>query len=256
MTHQSLWSYDDQDGWERLECSQCKGIRQSPVAIYDEQAEESPNLAPLKFEHWGRFALGTATNITNGRSINFAPAPGTQDAIFINHKGRYVLQQFHMHWGLASGEGSEHVLNGKQYEAEIHFVHLKEGANPAAPSGDSYAVLGVFCEEEPQGETTGVWKQLLVPKDYGAQLPIFDVNYKDLLPTDTEPYYHYEGSLTTPPCSEIVMWYVLKNHIKIPSTVLNQFRQITDVNGNRMGATFRKVQPMNGRIVQNLNLKR
>ena len=245
MSGHSHWNYSDQEAWKHVAGSQSSGKRQSPVAIYDAQAAKSQHLVPLKYEHWGTFSSGQAKN--NGHSINFSPA--THDGKFINHKGTYALHQFHIHWGRKSGEGSEHTLNGKQYEAEIHFVHLKEGADPKAPKGDSYAVLGVFCQEDPV-EPTGAWKQLKFPREYEATSPLSDVNYKEFLPEDAGSYYHYEGSLTTPPCSEVVMWYVLKNPIKIPTAILQKFRQIKDSLGHELETNFRHVQPLYDRKVQ------
>eukprot|EP00731_Ephydatia_muelleri_P039011 Em1042g1a len=180
MSGHSHWNYSDQ-AWKHVAGSQSSGKRQSPVAIYDAQAAKSQHLVPLKYEHWGTFSSVQAKN--NGHSINFSPA--THDGKFINHKGTYALHQFHIHWGRKSGEGSEHTLNGKQYEAEIHFVHLKEGADPKAPKGDSYAVLGVFCQEDPV-EPTGAWKQLKFPREYEATSPLSDVNYKEFLPEDAD----------------------------------------------------------------------
>lgn len=245
MSGHSHWNYCDQETWKHVSGSQSNGKRQSPVAICDAQVVKSPALVPLKFEHWGTFSGGQAKN--NGHGINFSPA--THDAKFINHKGTYTLQQFHMHWGQKPGEGSEHTLNGKQYEAEIHFVHLKEGADPKAPKGDSYAVLGVFCQED-HCEPAGAWKQLKIPTECGAELPLCDVNYKEFLSADTGSYYHYEGSLTTPPCSEVVMWYVLKNPVKIPTAILQKFRQIKDSEGHEVVTNFRHVQPLHDRQVQ------
>ena len=246
MSAHSHWNYSDQDGWKHVEGSQSDGKRQSPIAIYDAQAVKSPApaLIPLKFEHWGTLSSGHAKN--NGHSINFKLI--TQDAKFINHKGTYVLHQFHLHWGQQTGEGSEHTLNGKQYEAEIHFVHLKEGADPKAPTGDSFAVLGVLCQVD-LAEPTGTWKQLTFPTQYEAETPLSNVNYEDLLPKDTGSYYHYEGSLTTPPCSEVVQWFVLKNPVKIPTAVLQKFRQIQDPEGHQLVKNFRSVQPLQDRKV-------
>ena len=244
MNAHSHWNYSDQDGWVHYEGSQSNGKRQSPIAIYDVKAVKSPALSPLKFERWGTLSNGHAKN--NGHGVNFTPE--AQDARFINHKGTYILHQFHLHWGQRTGEGSEHTLNGKLFEAELHFVHLKEGADPKAPRGDSFAVLGVLCQED-HVEPTGTWKQLTFPTRYEANTPLSNVDYKDLLPMDTGSYYHYEGSLTTPPCSEVVQWFVLKNPIKIPKAVLQRFRQIQDPEGQQVVANFRHVQPLQDRKV-------
>ena len=222
-----------------------EGKRQSPIAIYDAQAVTSPALLPLSFcDKWGVLSTGAAKN--NGYGIYYAPE--IKDAKFTNHMGTYVLQQFHMHWGQRKGEGSEHTLEGTQYEAEIHFVHLKEGADPQAPKGDSFAVLGVLCQED-SAEQTGAWGNLKFPREYPGELAINGVNYKELVPSNKD-YYYYEGSLTTPQYAEVVQWFVLKNPVKIPTAILNECRQIQDRGGQPVVENFRAVQDLHGRVVQ------
>ena len=250
MCEQSYWTYSDQKAWVHVTGCQCNGKRQSPIAIYDAQAVKSNALVPLTFEHWGTFASGQAKNIVP--SVIYSPT--NHDAKFINHNGTYVLQQFHMHWGRQPGEGSEHTLNGKQYDAEIHFVHFKEGADPKAPKGDSYAVLGVLCQEDDAEPISGGWERLEMPTEYNTEVSVSNVNYKGFLPVDATSYYHYEGSLTSPPCSEVVSWFVLKNPVMIPTAILNKFRQIKDPGGIPLVSSFRPVQPLHDRVVHVFNL--
>ena len=82
-----------------------------------------------------------------------------------------------------------------------------------------------------------------MPKDAGGKNEIdkFTINPNDFLPKD-RGYYHYLGSLTTPPCTQIVEWYVMKNPITLSQKQLEQFQNL--YNGN-----FRPTYPLNKRIV-------
>ena len=75
------------------------------------------------------------------------------------HTGEYVFDNFHYHWGASTGCGSEHLVDGKQYDMEIHFVFKKvNNTNPNA--GDAISVIGIFGEVSNSVEATGVWKQV------------------------------------------------------------------------------------------------
>ncbi len=168
----------------------------------------------------------------------------------LEHKhGTYVMKQFHMHWGRKTGEGSEHRINGLQHEVEIHFVHIKEG--PANASQRDYiTVVAVFGEIDEKAELSGPWLQLNASRiqKHGAHYEIPHFHLAGLLPKNKN-YYHYEGSLTTPPCSETVLWFVLKEPIRIPGAFLDQLRKVEDTHGFANQANFRKPQDLAGRIV-------
>ncbi|VDN15277.1 unnamed protein product [Dibothriocephalus latus] len=116
---------------------------------------------------------------------------------------RYILQQFHFHWGHESKWGSEHHVDGFSYSGEMHLVFLAErysAQNDALEDPEGLCVLAVF----------------LHPSKYGANTLICHHNevifffLKDL-----SRYYTYEGSLTTPPCSECVRWIVCADPVEI-----------------------------------------
>ena len=182
----------------------------------------------------------------NGFTLIFFPHD--KKTTFKNHLGTYILQQFHLHWGRGPGEGSEHVIDNKRFDAEIHFVHVKEGADIKHLQPDSFAVLGVVCEKDYSGVLQGSWRQLAIPTRYDLEVPITGISYNDFLPTSHD-YYHYGGSLTMPPCSEAVQWFVLKQSVKIPVSVLRKLRQIEDGSGGTLQCNIRRLQPLNDRQI-------
>ena len=167
----------------------------------------------------------TGTFINTGHSVRFDPAAGSPTALFQNHLGTYELLQFHFHWGATSYEGSEHTYNGKSAAGELHFVTKKTSGVPTA--GDALAVLGVFLISDTSIPLTGSLKELVnnIPTVDHAAYSVEGVRLTDfLLPPQFMSYLHYEGSLTTPPCSEIVQWFVLRYPLRVPSVFLDSLR--------------------------------
>ena len=251
------FNYENQEAWADLPGSVSRGSCQSPIDIFTKDVRSSGALPQLKFTGWNVPVSGTLQN--NGRSIQFTQhATDSTPCTFHNHKGAYVLQQFHFHWGESEGKGSEHCIDGQQYEAELHIVHSKEGAS-AKTAADALSVIAVFCKVDDAAEGSfpptlkneSVWELLDIPQhmEMGKSIDVTQIRYSDLLPKNLD-YYYYEGSLTTPPCSEIVQWFVLKEEVKIPASFLNKLRKIRTNGGERvLSSNFRDVQPLNGREV-------
>ena len=126
-----------------------------------------------------------------------------------NLKGQFQLVQFHFHWGSKSGIGSEHLINGKCADAELHLVHLNTKYNDvfeAMEQDDGLAVLGVFLRES-SSEAPNALKPIT---EKFANLTNFGHQYKctepfdltKMLPDLTE-FVTYDGSLTTPPLKQV-----------------------------------------------------
>lgn len=167
----------------------------------------------------------------NGHSIQFSFYPG--DSIIYQHKS-YLLKQIHFH------EPSEHMLNGVIYPVEIHLVHVNED--------NDIAVLGILGME---GEESQLFEFLesFLPLENG-ELKIINqrLDLTDLFP-DVTDFYSYDGSLTTPPCTENVKWVVFKNPIVLSLDEVLKLKNNMPINN------YRNEQPLNGRIIyHNLEL--
>lgn len=238
------WSYHDQDQWGGT----CKtGKKQSPIDIETQAVKKDMELSPLKFNDWLSNTNGNFNN--TGHSVQFDPnKPG--QATVQTPLGLYALQQFHMHWGAKSGEGSEHKIDGLASELEIHFVHTKQDQQQAGPNHMVVAVLGKAGPEVDPQPLKDPWRQL-DPKDvtgYKSKTPVECFHYSNLLP-DNWDYYHYLGSLTTPSCDEDVAWLVLKDKVAVPEMYLDRLRMIYDEHGSYQTHNFRDTQQLNGRVV-------
>ncbi|XP_063673307.1 carbonic anhydrase 13 isoform X2 [Pan troglodytes] len=147
--------------------------------------------------------------------------------------GSYRLRQFHLHWGSADDHGSEHIVDGVSYAAELHVVHWNSDKYPsfveAAHEPDGLAVLGVFLQiGEPNSQLQKITDTLDSIKEKGKQTRFTNFDPLSLLPPSWD-YWTYPGSLTVPPLLESVTWIVLKQPINISSQqVHNLFQVDTD----------------------------
>ena len=144
----------------------------------------------------------------------------------------YDLLQFHFHGP------SEHTVNGKPTPMEVHLVHKN--------TQGGFAVVGVMMTAgKEHAAIKKVWSSM--PDKVGSKVnneKVF-VNGTELLP-DSRSYYHYSGSLTTPPCSEGVRWYVMQAPIEVSKDQIAKFKSVIEFNA-------RPVQGLNGRKVQESN---
>ena len=241
------FSYQAQGNWSGV-CT--TGSRQSPVNI--DPIEGGPlrddPLPPLDLSPaWIANTSGLFEN--RGTTVEFTPT--STPAAFSAFLGTYDLQKFNFHWGASNNDtGSEHTIAGGRNELEIHFVHYKRGATD--PSQRDYAaVIAVYffvAEDLPIG---GVWSLLdvaAIQSTSSSPLNITGLVLFDLLPFNRD-YYYYEGSLTTPPCSEVVQWFVLKEGLPVPAKFLNQLRMVQQPDGQPLLMNYRDVQPLNNRVV-------
>ena len=141
----------------------------------------------------------------------------------------YDLLQFHFH------TLSEHAINGERGAMELHAVFKDVTTGKLAVMG---MLFNVGAENAFLAELIGH----LPTKSGEVDESEAEINLADAL-TDTSAYYTYDGSLTTPPCSPIVTWIVLKNAATLSSTQFDAFREIT-------GNNFRPLQDRNGREVR------
>jgi carbonic anhydrase len=140
---------------------------------------------------------------------------------------RYELQGFHFH------TPGEHTFNGIPPDMEIHLVHRDRFGN--------YAIVAipVVAGRRHNVILARIWRQL--PEHPGDEYADYRSGIKPvfLLPTNRD-YVSYRGSLTTPPCTEGVRWFVFRNPVEVPAEYVARFRRV-------MGRNTRPTQPLNGR---------
>lgn len=262
----SEWSYSGSHGpahWKEYYPT-CGGNSQSPINIISADAVLSEDLGAFTFVGYDTpLASGQMSN--NGHSIKVV-AQASEGQFKLsggNLSEVYILAQFHFHFGSKSSQGSEHQIDGKSVPLEAHFVHYRSdlgsvGNALSDPAG--LAVLAVNFEEKSSDNANldPIIDMLrkIAYKDDSIELDTSSLSLKSLMSSDQDSYFRYQGSLTTPSCSEAVVWSVFSTPSFISQAQLEKFRsvQLSTVNAsqtpeNSMQDNFRPVQPLNGRRV-------
>ena len=221
------WSYEGDSGpanWSKINVDWAKcgnGSRQSPVDIRDGMKVE---LEQISFDyHPSSFNV-----VDNGHTVQVGVSGGN----YITVQNRmFELQQFHFH------RPSEERINGKAFEMVVHLVHRDaEGRQ---------AVLALLLERgAPQATIQTVWNNLPLEK-FETMQPTILLDPAEMLPARRD-YYTYMGSMSEPPCSEGVLWLVMKQPVQASPAQMALFSRLYPLNA-------RPIQPANGRIIKESN---
>lgn len=218
------WSYHEEEtgpqNWAHL-CSAfspCGGNAQSPVAI------ETPHRTAGQPPFVMNYGSSRVNIVNNGYTVQFNIK--ADNSLVIGGK-TYGLVQFHYH------SLSEHTIEGQRYPLEAHFVHRH--------TDDDLIVVGVMFRE---GDAHPLFSDYLehFPESEGVYTPEHAIPLKALLPENRSCFF-YSGSLTTPPCTEGVRWYMLQQPLTASREQLNALAGILQDN-------YRPLQPLNGRTIQ------
>lgn len=209
--------YEAQEEWAFT-----SGEMQSPIDIVTTGTEMMPSST---IEDAGALTLNYETDISaaenNGHSIQV-----TNGGTAVINGRDFELAQFHYH------ADSEHTVDGEHYPIEMHFVNKAQDGR--------LAVVAVFFEE---GAANQGFQQVLDNISNETTEPI--TNLYDMIPENLS-YYHYLGSLTTPPLTENVEWYILKDTVQVSAEQIAAFDELYDHNN-------REVQPLNDRVIVEYN---
>lgn len=222
------WAYEGPSGpqaWGRLkpEYVTCaSGKRQSPIDIRDGLALD---LDAVRFDYQpGSFAI-----IDTGSTVQVNLPPG--NAIEVSGR-RYELQQFHFH------RPSEERIDGRRYDMDVHLVHRDAEGR--------MAIVAVLLERgaaQPLLQT--LWNHLPLEKGEEVAVRSVTIDPAQLLPADRR-YYTYMGSMTTPPCSEGVLWVVLQQPLSVSAAQIDIFSRLYPMNA-------RPIQQTAGRLIKQSN---
>ncbi|MDF1513298.1 MAG: carbonic anhydrase [Anaerolineae bacterium] len=218
------WGYTGDCGpeyWGKL-CPEFQlsstGKNQSPINL---TGIVKADLAPLQFD----YQAGGVEICNNGHSVQVNVAPGST----LNAAGYvYELKQYHFH------VPSENHINGQPFPMESHLVHMDSDGNIAV-----VAVMYVTGPANPA--LSQAWAHM--PETVGCTYTLNPaVPVTDLLP-ENRAYYRFNGSLTTPPCTEGVCWFVMKAPVTVSQAQIDYFARVMGVPNNR------PLQPLNARVV-------
>ncbi|XP_059049695.1 carbonic anhydrase 1-like [Achroia grisella] len=223
---------------------------QSPIAISLQKCPTWTSLDPLRFRgYWDN--LSNALLVNTGQTAYFtfdasASRPVLNGGPLI---GEYIFEQMHFHWSVDEFTGCEHVLDGRGYAAECHFVHYNskyQSLEAAVGHPDGLAVVGFFLEEvdapNPRFDKLvhgleGISKRensVVVTGDSLAWMYSNNLNQGS--------YVTYKGSLTTPPYTECVTWILYEKPVQIGSQQLSLMRKLEGPNSVPIERNVRPTQ--------------
>lgn len=272
-THTTHWDYTDPTTWP-TDYPTCGGTEQSPIDIVTASATAGGNSAAT-LNVYNNGAGETWEYVNNGHSVqaNYTTTNGTYAITLPNNSNRctgcgatitYTLVQYHFH------SGSEHTVNGQQYDAELHLVHKYTDASNNA----HYAVLGILIDDATTPKANAVTTGLTTLNG-GAADTTLDAMVNQIVTDLTNvavdtattpstmanadpstllanllnvsnflPHFNYQGSLTTPPCTEAVdEWIVISTPVALSSANLTALQGLMPTNN------FRPVQNLGTRTV-------
>jgi carbonic anhydrase len=232
------WEYEGAKGadhWSELDpdYAPCNsGKEQSPIDI---RASEKAVLPSLQFESRNG-PLNYLVNNGHTIRVNYHDAAGSGSLLIVADK-TYQLTQFHFH------RPSEEYIHGKPYDMVVHLMYQSS-------DGKVVGVAVLLKAGQPNATIQQIWEHMPLTEskvlpDFNHQeekVPGVEINPAGLLPRDTA-YYTYMGSVTAPPCTEGVTWFVLKTPVDISVEQIKAFARLYPHDA-------RPIQPLNGRVVK------
>ena len=184
------------------------GKNQSPI---DLKGFIEADLKALKLD----YKAGVVDLVNNGHTVQINYAPGSTLTV---DGGAFELKQFHFH------APSENKINSKQFPLEGHLAHADKDGNLAV-------VAVMFQNGDANALLTKLWEKMPSKAGEKSTLPA-GLNVMQLLPKERD-YYRFNGSLTTPPCSEGVRWFVMKKPVAASKAQIEQFSKAVGFANNR-----------------------
>ncbi|XP_009459331.1 PREDICTED: carbonic anhydrase 9-like [Nipponia nippon] len=248
----SHWSYEDREHWG-VDYPDCAGAMQSPINIDTAKTTFSPPLRPIQLSGYSLPAKEKLKLRNNGHTV-LLELPESL-AITGGYAQQYRAVQLHLHWGSPSGPGSEHTVNGRRFAAEIHVVHYNtkyESFKEAMVHPDGLAVLGAFLEVGPRENPyyQEILEHLHEIQREGEEVFVPGFNIAGLLPANLKLYFHYNGSLTTPPCYQTVKWTVFNQTMLLsPDQMSMLVMSLKNDNSKPLQNNYRLAQNLHRRQV-------
>ena len=222
------WDYDGARGaghWSALDPAYAlcnTGREQSPV---DVRGAVPADLPALRFA----YQRGPLEGLTdNGKTIRVNYHAPSNDNFLIVGGERYRLSQFHFH------RPSEELIDGKRYDMVLHLMHT-------ASDGRIVGVAVLLTAGKANATVQRLWEHMPTVVGTEESVPGVEIDPADMLPRDAS-YYTYSGSISAPPCTEGVTWFVLKRPVEVSAAQIAAFAK-------RYPHDVRPVQPLNGRRI-------
>merc|ERR1712186_247848 len=264
MAGASSWNYGvkspgDPEHWGSIKGSEkCgTGRRQSPVDISSYRTKQLPD---LEFHNYDDL-FNDVELVNNGHSPQLNKKHKKHQISISGGglDGRYYFEQLHFHWGDNSAIGSEHTIHGRRFPLEMHLVHFSSeysSAKEASTKPGGLVVLSVLFQI---AEDDNIFLRPITEASRRAKTEssstkhVAKLSLDTLLPRNRRSFYRYEGSLTTPPCSETVSWFLFYDQPTVSEAQMQLFRLLTtaepSIISGELADNFRPLQELHGRHI-------
>ncbi|XP_021099730.1 receptor-type tyrosine-protein phosphatase gamma, partial [Heterocephalus glaber] len=258
------WAYSGAYGPEHWVTSSvsCGGRHQSPIDILDHQARVGEEYQELQLDGFDSESSNKTWMKNTGKTVAIL----LKDDYFVSGAGlpgRFKAEKVEFHWGHSNGSaGSEHSVNGRRFPVEMQIFFYNpddfDSFQTAISENRIIGAMAIFFQVSPRDNSA------LDPIIHGLKGVVHHEKetfldpfvLRDLLPASLGSYYRYTGSLTTPPCSEIVEWIVFQKPVPISYHQLEAFYSIFTTEQQDhvksveyLRNNFRPQQALNDRVV-------
>jgi len=235
------WQYGDESHWHET----CRnGKKQSPINL-DNEIAEVKSFEKFVFSNYD--LEYTASILNNGHSVVLKLDDNRPRVWGGGLPREYILHHMHFHWQ------SEHTMDGYRFPLEVHLVHYaSEYSNlqNALNVDDGIAVLAVFYDLSPEDDVyfDPVVKVMQNIEEIEVKSTLNMTKLSNFLPRDKAGYYRYSGSLTTPNCTENVIWTIFTNTIHISREQAKRFESVRSELGV-LKKNYRSLQELGDRTL-------